>query len=111
TTETGAGTYVYRREVTDLCDNTAYTNEITVVRTTLDTLDPGEINYTGTTPVCPEQQVIFDDVTPAEVVFTDTEIDGSVSYQWQMSYAGVGFVDIVGATEEFYTTTQIEGGT
>src|SRR5690554_1694575 len=111
TTQTGAGIYVYRREVTDLCENTAYTNEVTVERTTLDTLDPGEINYTGTTPVCPEQQVIFDDVTPAEVVFTDTEIDGSVSYQWQMSYAGGGFVDIVGATEEFYTTTQIEGGT
>src|SRR5690606_15096648 len=112
TTEIAPGEYIYRRKVTDHCDTVAYTNEITILRDTLEVLEGGTIIYDGDPTVCPVQVVYFNNVTPATGGLTNTEMGGSVSYQWQVSTDnGVTFADIVDTTEAFYTTTQTAAGT
>src|SRR5690606_15586072 len=79
---------------------------------TLEVLDGGLITYDGDSTVCPVQAVSFNNVTPATGGLTNTEVGGSVSYQWQVSTDnGVTFADIVDATEAIYTTTQTAAGT
>src|SRR5690606_33179609 len=110
TTQTALGEYIYRRKVTDLCGNIEYTNSITIIREELAALEPGVITYTGNLTVCPGEAVEFNNVTPATGGLTDTETGGAVMYQWQVNFNGTGFQDIIGATEEFYTTTETTTG-
>src|SRR5690606_22699948 len=105
------GEYIYRRKVTDFCENIEYTNEITIIRSVVDALTGGTINHVSPAMVCPEVAVTFDDITPISGGLTDPELGGAVMYQWQVSTDnGVTFEDIIGATEEFYTTTETASG-
>src|SRR5690606_17865412 len=110
TLETAIGTYIYRRKVTDFCNNEAYTNEIIIIRSVVDALTGGTINHVSPAMVCPEEEVTFDDITSITGGLTDTQVGGSVAYQWEVNYNGAGFVAIDGATQEFYTTTEIAPG-
>src|SRR5690606_31844555 len=85
TTQTALGEYIYRRKVTDFCENIEYTNEITIIRSVVDALTGGTINHVSPAMVCPEVAVTFDDITPISGGLTDPELGGAVMYQWQVS--------------------------
>src|SRR5690606_22553278 len=112
TTDTASGTYVYRRKVTDYCNNTAYTNSITIIRQALEPLNGGTITYEDPTTVCYGDVIDFGNVTAASGGLTNPVNGGSVAYQWELSIdEGANFAPITGATEEFYTTTETGLGT
>src|SRR5690606_12115284 len=112
TTETASGEYIYRRRVTDNCEAVAYTNVITVNRLEGEPLEAGLIDYSETSIVCtPEEAIDFDVVTPATGGVDDPEAPSTLEYQWEVNYNDGDFEDIVGATGEFYTTTQTASGT
>src|SRR5690606_8706795 len=111
TTETALGTYIYKRKAIDFCGAIAYTNEITIIRSTLGPLTGGYINYPSSTTVCHEEVVSFDDIDPVSGGLSDPELGGIVAYEWEVNYNGGGFEDIDGATQEFYTTTETAPGT
>src|SRR5690606_2981542 len=110
TTQTALGIYVYRRKVTDLCENIEYTNEITIIRSVVDELTGGTINHPSSVTICPEIALTFDDITLITGGLTDPELGGAVMYQWEINYNEGGFEDIDGAIEEFYTTTETASG-
>src|SRR5690606_37151736 len=85
TTETALGTYIYRRRVTDTyCQNSAWSNAVTIIRSALTPLDGGTINYLASSTVCPDAAVSFNNVTPASGGLSNSN-GGTVTYQWELS--------------------------
>ena len=87
-----ATTY-YRKMVTDvICDNTGYTNELTIM--VYPAFDEGTIAAS---------QTICNGATPDPITTTLAPTgSGSFSYQWQSSPDGVTWTDITGATGTTY---------